>query len=221
MHLLDELLLLLLLLLLLSLLLLLLLLLLSLLLLLLLLLSLLLLLLLLLWLCYSLSIFHTNICWWSFTGVSETASILTYSGLFSVFWLILIVVMVSSCSLIFNSSSPFNKSSGIVPSAPITTGITVTVTFMFHCFLFFFTFHASSRYLSLLAFFLFYSAFCRYSEKFSSFLFFLWLSLSLVFWPGFIIIILLIRQFFPPALSDSFPLKSERQQVSSSIQDSS
>ena len=36
-----------------------------------------------------------------------------------------------------------------------------------------------------------------------------------------IIIILLIWEFFTPALADGFPLESERQQVTSSLQDSS
>ena len=36
-----------------------------------------------------------------------------------------------------------------------------------------------------------------------------------------IIIILLISEFFTPALADGFPLESEWQQVSSSLQDSS
>ena len=36
-----------------------------------------------------------------------------------------------------------------------------------------------------------------------------------------VIAILLIWEFFPPPLTDSFPLESEWQQVSSSLQDSS
>ena len=47
----------------------------------------------------------------------------------------IVIWMVSSCHLISNSSSPFNKLLGLVPSAQITFGI--TVTFMFHCFRFF------------------------------------------------------------------------------------
>ena len=41
-----------------------------------------------------------------------------------------VVSMVNTCPLIFKSSSPFINPSGIVPSAPITIGI--TVTFMLH-----------------------------------------------------------------------------------------
>ena len=56
------------------------------------------------------------------------------------------LMVVSTCSLISMSTSPFTTPLGIVPSAPITTGI--TVTFMFHfvwgcvlfSFLFFFSF---------------------------------------------------------------------------------
>ena len=33
--------------------------------------------------------FHTNVCWWSFTRVWVSASLLKSPGLFSVFWLIL------------------------------------------------------------------------------------------------------------------------------------
>ena len=44
-----------------------------------------------------------------------------------------VVWMVSTCPLISKSSSPFANPLGIVPSAPITFGI--TVTFMFHNFL--------------------------------------------------------------------------------------
>ena len=44
---------------------------------------------LLLFLLYSLSVFHTNVRWWSFTGVWVTASFLGFPELFSVFWPIL------------------------------------------------------------------------------------------------------------------------------------
>ena len=43
-----------------------------------------------------------------------------------------VVWMVSTCSLIYKYSSPFTNPSEIVPSAPITNGI--TVTFMLHSF---------------------------------------------------------------------------------------
>ena len=42
------------------------------------------------------------------------------------------------CPLISMSSNPFTKRLEIVPNAPITNGITVTI--MFHCFFFFFFF---------------------------------------------------------------------------------
>ena len=35
--------------------------------------------------------FHTNVCWWSFTEVCVTATTLNSTGLFSVFWSILIM----------------------------------------------------------------------------------------------------------------------------------
>ena len=38
---------------------------------------------------YSLQVFQISNSWWSFTRVSVKASLLKYSGLFSVFWLIL------------------------------------------------------------------------------------------------------------------------------------
>ena len=64
-----------------------------------------------------------------------------------------VVWMVSACPLISKSYSPFTKTLGIVPSAPITIGI--TITFMFHCFVcFFFSFLAKSTYLSVFCIFL-------------------------------------------------------------------
>ena len=62
----------------------------------------------------------------------------------AVFW------MVSICHLISKSSSPFTNHLRIIPSAPTIIGI--TVTFIFHSFLFFcffFSFLAGSWYLSL------------------------------------------------------------------------
>ena len=41
---------------------------------------------------YSGQLFHTSVSWWSFTGVWVTASLLKYPGLFSVFWLILVIL---------------------------------------------------------------------------------------------------------------------------------
>ena len=70
-----------------------------------------------------------------FPGVWMTANHLKSSGLFSVFWPILMTVvwMVSSCPFISKSSSPFNNPCVIVPGVPITIGI--IVTFLFHSFL--------------------------------------------------------------------------------------
>ena len=49
-----------------------------------------------------------------------------------------VVSMVSTCPLISQSFSPLTNTSGIIPSAPTTIGI--TVTFMYHSFWWFFTF---------------------------------------------------------------------------------
>ena len=87
--------------------------------------------------CYSnlLSVFHTNVCWWFLTGVWETASVRQSSRTLlsiladlynSVIW------MVSACTLISKSSSLFINPLLIVPSAPITIGI--TISFMLHYF---------------------------------------------------------------------------------------
>ena len=48
-----------------------------------------------------LRIFHTNINWWTFTGVWVTASLLKSPGLFSVFWLILTVLSFGWSPLVF------------------------------------------------------------------------------------------------------------------------
>ena len=42
---------------------------------------------------YSLRVFPMNVCWWSFTEVWETASILKAPGLFSVFWPISVMLL--------------------------------------------------------------------------------------------------------------------------------
>ena len=85
-----------------------------------------------------------------------TASLFMSPGLFSVFWPIS-NMMISTFSLISKTFSPTNNPFGIVPTAAITIGI--TVTFMFHSF---FSSLAMSRYLSLFTPFLkFYSVFCQ------------------------------------------------------------
>ena len=63
-----------------------------------------------------------------------------------------VVWMFSTCPLISMSSNPFINPLGIVPSAPITIGI--TITFMFFCF---FSSLVRSRYLSFFRLLLFYS----------------------------------------------------------------
>ena len=84
---------------------------------------------------------------WSFTGVWVTGSLLKSPALFSVFWPTSFW-MVFARPPIFISNSPFTKPLGIVPSTPITNGI--TVTFMFHVT--FFSSLARSQYLSLFFF---------------------------------------------------------------------
>ena len=86
-----------------------------------------------------LMIFHSSVIWRFLTVVSRTLlSILAHLNN-------PLVWMASTGLLISRSSSPFTNPLGIVPSAPITTGI--TVSFMFHRFYYYFTylrvFHAS------------------------------------------------------------------------------
>ena len=76
----------------------------------------------------------------------------------------------------------------IVPSTPVTIGI--TVTFMFHCCWVFFTSLAMSRHLCFFSlFFQFYPVISRNGKVYIFFifyfLFFCWLSLGLVVWPRF------------------------------------
>ena len=76
-------------------------------------------------------IFHTSVSWGFFTRV--TVSFLKSPGLFSVFWPILVMLLSGWSLLILWFLSlvvPLSNHSGIVPSAPIAIGI--TVTFMFH-----------------------------------------------------------------------------------------
>ena len=82
-----------------------------------------------------LGVFHINICWWfSYWGLSDNKSPQVSRTLLSILadlnntigW------MVSTCPLIFKCSRLFINPLRIVPSAPTTTGI--TVTFMFHRF---------------------------------------------------------------------------------------
>ena len=82
-----------------------------------------------------------------------------------------VVWMVSTLTLTFKSSRPFNNPLVVVPKAPITSGI--IVNFMFHS-LFFFQFSIKVEVLILLfTFFQFYSVVSRFSrvDNFASYLF--------------------------------------------------
>ena len=63
----------------------------------------------------------------------KSLSVLRFPGLFSVFWQISSIWMVSTHPLISNSSGPFTKSLGIAPNTPTT--IDSIVTLMFDSFL--------------------------------------------------------------------------------------
>ena len=94
---------------------------------------------------YSLQVFHTSVSWWSFTEVWVTATLLKSLGLCSVFWRLL--TMLKAHPLISISFNPFTKPLWIIPSTPITIGI--TIIFRFHSF---FSSLAKSKYLSLFSF---------------------------------------------------------------------
>ena len=73
---------------------------------------------------------------WSFTGVWVAASLLRSPELSSVFWLNLsnaVVCMVSSLTLISNSTAYFCQPLRTFPGTP--TIIAITVKFFFYCFL--------------------------------------------------------------------------------------
>ena len=91
----------------------------------------------------------------------------------------IVVWMVAICALISNSSGPFINLLGIVPSAPITIGI--TVTFRFHVFFWGGGSLAKSRYLSLFSLsfnFTLWSTIQPFIFSFS-----VYLSLGLFIWP--------------------------------------
>ena len=116
-----------------------------------------------------------------------------------------VVWMVSTRPPTSKSSSPFSNSLLTVPNAPITIGIIVTG--MFHSF---FSSLARSRYLSF------------FSHSFSSILWSAGTANSTILKVIIIIIIILLSwEFLAPALADGLSLEFERQQVSSSLQDSS
>ena len=134
---------------------------------------------------YSLRVFffYISVSWWFFTGVWVTASFLMSPGRFSVFWpfsLMQLVWMVSTCPVIFKSSSPFNNPLVTVPKAPITIGINVT----FMCHSFSILYQGPGTYPSF-QFLSFFGQPGQQSPQFCKFYFFVycWLLYSLVFWP--------------------------------------
>ena len=73
--------------------------------------------------------FHASVSWWSFTGVHSDSKSPQISRALLYILADLnkpTVWMVSTCPLIFKSSTRSIKTLEIVPSAPITIGITVT-----------------------------------------------------------------------------------------------
>ena len=80
--------------------------------------------------------FYIGVSWWFFTGVWVTVSFFESLGLFSVFWLILIMLSSRWSPLVLWFLSlpvPLPSLYGIVPRATITIGI--SVTFLFHSLL--------------------------------------------------------------------------------------
>ena len=123
-----------------------------------------------------LEIFHTSTCWWSFSWVWATFSSSLHESSLADFNNA-VVWMVFTCPRITKFSSDSTNPLGIVLSALITIGI--TVTFMFHTFLV--LWQALGTYFSFL-FLYFYPAIpdCKF-YRYASFFFFL-LSLGLVVW---------------------------------------
>ena len=76
---------------------------------------------------YSIRVFHISNSWWFFIEVWMTDSLPKFLGHFSLWNNLnnIVVWMVSTCPLIFKSSSPFTKPLRIVPIAPITISITI------------------------------------------------------------------------------------------------
>ena len=89
-------------------------------------------------------VFLSSVSWWSSTVVWVTASLLDSPGLFSVFWPISLVWIVSIRALNSKSFSSFTNLLLTVPRAPITIAIIVTLIFN----RFFFNSLVRSRYLS-------------------------------------------------------------------------
>ena len=131
-------------------------------------------------------VFHASIRRWFLSGVWETESLFKYTGLFSVFnnadvW------MVSTCQLIFKTSSPSINPVEIYPRPPITKDF--TITFMLHSF--FFSSLTRSRHLFLFSLSLILLCYqpgwqsppISWFSFFFFFFFFFCLSLHLVVWP--------------------------------------
>ena len=114
-----------------------------------------------------------------------------------------ILWMITTCSLILKSLSPFTSPLRIVPSSWIT--ISLTVTFMFH---YYFSSLARSRYLSLFFSLLFSLSGPpgRQSTLFGSFSFFCWLCQGLVDWEKSVIYLCLKipEKFWCLILQDGF-----------------
>ena len=162
---------------------------------------------------YFLHVFHTSVNWWSEQQLVFSVSLDSpqYSGRPNQ------CRVVSARPPIFNSRSPFTKPSGIVPSAPITIGI--TVTFTFHKF-YLFSSQVPSTFLTLR--FLWFSHWGVPGRQHPLFG-------TLITRSGFltrtrrftIIIVLLFWEFFTQTLADGFSLKFEWQYVPLCFMDSS
>ena len=79
-----------------------------------------------------LRVFHTSVSWWFFTRIWVTTSLLKSPLLFLADVNNAVVWMISTRLFISKSSSPCTNRLVTVPSAIITTGITVTL--LFHSF---------------------------------------------------------------------------------------
>ena len=134
-----------------------------------------------------------------------------------------VVWMVSTRPPSSESSSLFSNPLATVPNVPITVGI--TVTFMFHIFL-----NSLASRSTYPSFYILSVLFCgqpgEQSRQFCKFSSFCWLFLGLVFWPKLGDPFCMSKSHrslcvFPPAFAKSLLLDSQRQHVSSFVQNSS